>query len=260
MNKIMYILLIIFSSFSIVRSEEITVNLKLLRPTPPTTIVRISGPTHGTYTGCNCLMCIGNDLTSQHGISRDYLNTIGYEQWQNLHDNLHNSSTFIKHINSGKEMESLFAPTPLDVVIPLLELAQITPNDIVYDLGCGDGRVLILSSLIYKCRSVGIDIDDVCVQRTKDNIKLNKLNDLIRVYKDDITTTKFEDYSTVVFIYLMPDLGVKLIPKLNKLKSGSRIIVHDKAIPGIKFDSKHIIKSKIDGRAHEIYIKKLGYL
>ena len=78
---------------------------------------------------------------------------------------------------------SLFVPTPLDVVVEMLKLAEVQKDDIVYDLGCGDGRIVILASKIYKCRSVGIDIDESCVKDAQDNVHLNGVEDLVRIYE-----------------------------------------------------------------------------
>lgn len=148
--------------------------------------------------------------------------------------------------------ESLFAPTPMDVVEKALKVAKIQKFDIVYDLGCGDSRVIIAASKFYGCRSVGIDFSESCIRLSQENIKLNDIGKLVEVKLADVLETDFSD-ATVVFIYLMPELSEKLIPKLKKLKSGSRIIAHDKPIPGWKPLKVFEVKSKVGNKKHFIY-------
>jgi SAM-dependent methyltransferase len=129
---------------------------------------------------------------------------------------------------------SLYAPTPVKAVEVMLELAEVTESDIVYDLGCGDGRVLIAASQRYGCRSVGIDIDPDCVAKASRNVNANNLWDLARVYEGDVLTADFSR-ATVVTLYLMPDLLKKLKSRLDKqLAPGTRIVCFEKPIPGVK--------------------------
>lgn len=147
---------------------------------------------------------------------------------------------------------SLFVPTPLDVVVEMLKLAEVSQDDIVYDLGCGDGRIVIAASKFYKCRSVGIDIDEGCVEDAQDNVNLNKVGNLVRIYQGDILETDFQQ-ATVVTLYLMPSLSAELLPALRKLKPGTRIVAHNKPIPGVK-PTKIKRFFSMDGYEHKLYL------
>jgi len=142
---------------------------------------------------------------------------------------------------------SLYAPTPVEAVEAMLKLAEVTESDIVYDLGCGDGRVLVFASKLYGCRSVGIDIDPECVAAATRSVNANCLWDLARVYEGDILEMDF-GRATVVTLYLMPNLLVKLKPQLDKLSPGMRIVCFEKPIPKTK-PSRRV---KVSG--HTLYL------
>lgn len=128
---------------------------------------------------------------------------------------------------------SLYAPTPVEAVEAMLRLANVTESDIVYDLGCGDGRILLAASAYYGCRSVGIDIDPKCVAKTARNITANNLWGLAAVYEGDVLDIDFSQ-ATVVTAYLMPDLLEKLKDQFKTLTPGTRIVCFEKPIPGVK--------------------------
>ncbi len=144
---------------------------------------------------------------------------------------------------------SLYAPTPVEAVEAMLELAEVTESDIVYDLGCGDGRVLVFASKLYRCRAVGYDIDPVCVAAATRNINANCLWDLARVDEGDVLEADFSR-ATVVTLYLMPDLLRELMRKgkFDTLTPGTRIVCFEKPIPGAKPSRK----VKVSG--HTLYL------
>ncbi|HUS83673.1 MAG TPA: 50S ribosomal protein L11 methyltransferase [Anaerolineales bacterium] len=142
---------------------------------------------------------------------------------------------------------SLYVPTPIEAVVVMLEVAEVKKDDVVYDLGCGNGQIIVLASASYGCRSVGIDIDPECVRVSKANVKRNGVEDLVRVYEQDARKVDLES-ATVVTCYLMPDLLVQLKSVFAKMKTGSRVICYDKAIPGIK------VTKTIEIRGHSIYL------
>ena len=82
--------------------------------------------------------------------------------------------------------QSLFAPTPLDVVGEMVKLAELTSEDVVYDLGCGDGRVVITASKHAKCKSIGIDFDKYCVELSKRNTELNNITELVTIKHENV--------------------------------------------------------------------------
>jgi SAM-dependent methyltransferase len=149
--------------------------------------------------------------------------------------------------------QSLFAPTQLDVVQEMLKLAEITPQDKVYDLGCGDGRVVILASKTFKCKSVGIDIDKYCVDLSNRNVELNKMQDLVSIRHENVLKSDFQD-ATIIFVYLMPNLSKRLVQKFQNLPKGTKVIAHDKPIPGLEPLIVRSMVSKYDKKEHFIYI------
>jgi len=155
---------------------------------------------------------------------------------------------------SGKERtpDVIYVPTPQEVVDKMLELAQVKKDDVVYDLGCGDGRIVVTAAKKYGCKSVGFDIDLERIKESLENVKQNKVQDLVEIKKEDIFTLDLSPAS-VVTLYLLPNLNVKLIPQLKKLKDGSRIVSHSFDMRGVK--PKEVIKvADKDGREHTVYL------
>jgi ribosomal protein L11 methylase PrmA len=120
----------------------------------------------------------------------------------------------------------IFVPTPQEVVDAMLKLAKVTKNDVVYDLGSGDGRIPITAAKQYGARGVGIDIDPTRIAEATANLKTAGVGDRVRFLNQDLFTTDISE-ATVVTLYLLPTLNLKLIPKLNKeLKPGTRVVSH----------------------------------
>lgn len=119
----------------------------------------------------------------------------------------------------------IFLATPNNVVDEMLKLAQVKESDLVYDLGCGDGRIVIAAAKQYGCRGVGYEIDPKLAAESRENVKKNGVEDLVRIEQADIFTLDLSE-ADVVTMYLLPDLNNRLIPQLQKLKPGSRIISH----------------------------------
>jgi tRNA G37 N-methylase Trm5 len=119
----------------------------------------------------------------------------------------------------------VFVPTPNEVIEKMLDLAKVTPKDTVYDLGCGDGRIVIAAAK-RGARAVGIDIDPQRVKEATANIKAEKVDGRARVIEGDLFETDISE-ATVVTLYLLNRLNEKLKPKLMKeLKPGTRIVSH----------------------------------
>jgi cyclopropane fatty-acyl-phospholipid synthase-like methyltransferase len=164
-----------------------------------------------------------------------------------------------------REPDIFFLPTPKDVVEKMLELANVKKSDLVYDLGCGDGRIVITAAKKYGCKAVGYDIDPVRVRESLKNVDANNVGNLVKIEQADIFTLDLSD-ANVVTLYLLPDLNVKLIPQLDKLKPGSRIVSHDFDMRGVTPDKVIKVNSKYDNRQHTIYLwttplkKELKYI
>ena len=120
----------------------------------------------------------------------------------------------------------IFVPTPQEVVDAMLKLAKVSKSDVIYDLGSGDGRIPITAAKTYGARSVGIDIDPQRIREANESLKAAGVGDRVKFLNQDLFTTDISE-ATVVTLYLLPSLNLKLLPKLNRdLKPGTRIVSH----------------------------------
>src|SRR5688572_18196868 len=104
----------------------------------------------------------------------------------------------------------IFVPTPQEVVDAMLKLAKVTKNDVVYDLGSGDGRIPITAAKTYGARGVGIDIDPQRIKEATENLKNSGVGDRVKFLNQDLFTTDISE-ATVVTLYLLPSLNLKLM-------------------------------------------------
>jgi tRNA G37 N-methylase Trm5 len=120
----------------------------------------------------------------------------------------------------------IFVPTPQEVVDAMLDVAKVTKNDVIYDLGSGDGRIPITAAKKFGARGVGIDIDPQRIKEANANAQKEGVTDKVKFLNQDLFTTDISEAS-VITLYLLPSLNVKLMPKLMKeLKPGTRIVSH----------------------------------
>jgi predicted RNA methylase len=120
----------------------------------------------------------------------------------------------------------IFVPTPQEVVDAMLKVAKVTKNDVIYDLGSGDGRIPVTAAKQYGARGIGIDIDPQRIKEANENAKTQGVTDKVKFLNQDLFTTDISE-ATVVTLYLLPSLNVKLMPKLMKeLRPGTRIVSH----------------------------------
>ena len=113
----------------------------------------------------------------------------------------------------------------------MLKMVQVTDQDVVYDLGCGDGRIPITAALKYGARGVGIDIDPKRIEEANENAKAAGVAGKVTFITQDLFESDIHD-ATVVTLYLLPSLNERLMPKLKKeLKPGSRVISHGFGMP-----------------------------
>jgi hypothetical protein len=149
----------------------------------------------------------------------------------------------------------IYVPTPQPVVDRMLEMAQVKKSDVVYDLGCGDGRIVVTAAKRYGTKAFGFDIDPERIKEAKANVRANKVEHLVTIEQKDIFTLDLSPAS-VVTLYLLPKLNVRLIPQLEKLKPGSRIVSHDFNMEGVK-PLKHVTMTPTGAsEEHEIYLWK----
>jgi len=120
----------------------------------------------------------------------------------------------------------IFVPTPEPVVEAMLQVANVTKNDVVYDLGCGDGRIPVTAAKKYGARGFCFDIDPERIKEANENVAKNNVGNLVKVVHADLFETDLSGAS-VITLYLLPSLNVKLMPKLMKeLRPGTRIVSH----------------------------------
>ena len=121
----------------------------------------------------------------------------------------------------------VYVPTDQKVVDAMLKLAKVTKYDTVYDLGCGDGRIIITAAKEFGARGIGIEINNELVKRADENARQAGVADKVKFIEADLFKTDFSR-ATVVMLYLSPGVNLQLRPRLlRQLKSGTRIVSHD---------------------------------
>lgn len=129
----------------------------------------------------------------------------------------------------ARNLDVIFVPTPMEVVDAMLDMAQVTAQDRVYDLGCGDGRIVIRAAERFGCTGVGVDLDPRRVNEARANARKagSQIESRVRFEVGDVFTFDFSRAS-VVTMYLLPSINLKLRPRLvRELPAGTRIVSHD---------------------------------
>ena len=118
-----------------------------------------------------------------------------------------------------------FITSPDEVVDQMIELADLKPDDVAFDLGCGDGRIIITAALKTGCHGVGYDIDPERVAEARRNVKLHGVEHLVEIRQQDIFTVDLSE-ADAVLMYLLPWMTRKLIPQFRRMQPGARVISH----------------------------------
>lgn len=126
----------------------------------------------------------------------------------------------------GREPDVGFVPTPPSAVERMVEIAEIRPGEVVYDLGCGDGRIVIAAAKRQKIKAVGVDIDPERVAESRENVRAAGLDSSVEIRQADVFDLDLSE-ADVVFLYLTPRLNERLMPQLRHLKPGARIISYE---------------------------------
>ena len=133
-----------------------------------------------------------------------------------------------------REAERLapFVPTPMEIVDKMLELARVGPDDVVYDLGSGDGRIVFRAAQKYGAKGVGVELDERLAKDSQNQARELKLDKLVTIIQGDMLATDLKP-ATVVTLYLLVSANEKLRPMLEKdLQPGTRVVAHDMRVPG----------------------------
>ncbi len=146
----------------------------------------------------------------------------------------------------ARKPDVIYVPTPQKVVDRMLEMAEVRKGDVVYDLGCGDGRIVVTAAKKYGVKAVGFDINPERVKESLENVRTNHLEKLVTIKEADIFTLDLRE-ATVVTLYLLPELNIKLIPQLEKMKPGSRIVSHNFDMRG----ARPVQVEKVTGQGQE---------
>lgn len=126
-----------------------------------------------------------------------------------------------------RKLDVWYVPTPMDVIDRMLDVANVKPLDVVYDLGCGDGRIVIRAAQKYGTRGVGVDLDPARIREARANAKRAGVENLVTFRVGDLFETDLAA-ATVVTLYLLPELNRRLKPKLfAELPDGARVVSHD---------------------------------
>ena len=131
-----------------------------------------------------------------------------------------------------RALAGLWVPSPPQVIAAMLELAEVAPDDVVYDLGSGEGEIVIEAARRYGVRAVGVELDHERIENAEKNAVAAGVTDRVRFVERDLFEVDIRE-ATVVTLYLFPKLMQRLLPKLlRELRPGTRIVAHDFALPG----------------------------
>lgn len=168
-----------------------------------------------------------------------------------------NHTLYLYTVPADRSAQSLapFVPTPMEVVHEMLKLAQVTKDDVVYDLGCGDGRIVVEAAKLHGARGVGVDYDPQRCDEARERAEKDGVSDRVEIRREDVMKTDFSE-ATVITLYLLPSSNNLLRPKLIKMKPGTRIVSHD-----FDIDDWEALETKtveVNGVSHTLYLWKVG--
>ena len=149
-----------------------------------------------------------------------------------------------------------YFPTPMSVVKAMLELGELQPGELLYDLGSGDGRIVIMASQSFGARAVGFEIDPKLVHQSRQRIAKRKLTDLASIEQQDLMEADFSK-PDVITVYLLPASNDKIQPFLEEqVKPGARIISHDFTFQGWTPDKEITVHDPNDEEipTHKVFL------
>jgi SAM-dependent methyltransferase len=154
-------------------------------------------------------------------------------------------------VETPPKLDVVWVPSPPEVIEVMLQLANVGPSDLVYDLGCGEGEILIEAARRYGARGVGVDLDPVRIKNARINAEKAGVADRITFIQQDLFTTDIRP-ATVVTLYLLPELNERLRPTLLRdLRPGTPIVSHDFAMGDWK--PEKVVEVEIR-RTHRVFL------
>src|SRR5690606_741925 len=151
-----------------------------------------------------------------------------------------------------------YVPTPAMIVDEMLEMAQVDGDDVLYDLGSGDGRIPISAAQRFGTRGVGIDLNPERVKEANEKAKQANVTDKVSFFEADLFEVDFSD-ATVITLYLFPEVNMKLRPKILQMKPGTRIVSHNYDMGDWKPQHTKKVKAP-NGTQHTIYLWRVPLL
>lgn len=173
------------------------------------------------------------------------------------------SRVILFHSPTWSQEEIPFVPTPMEVVDRMLEIAEVKQGDVVYDLGSGDGRIVIRAAKKYGARGVGIEMDAWLVDASRAKAKEEGVDHLVEIRNEDALKTNLSE-ATVVTLYMLPWFNEMMRPNFQKqLRPGSRIVAHDYGIEGwppTKIEKLPQVEIREGGYVHQhvIFLWRIG--
>jgi hypothetical protein len=155
-----------------------------------------------------------------------------------------------------KTPDCVYVGTPNDVVEKMVEMAKIQKTDLVYDPGCGDGRMVITAAKKHGCRGIGYEIVPKLIEAGHKLAAKRKVDSLVKIEDKDIFKADYSD-GNVILMYLLPEMIERMTPQFEKMKAGSRIVAHDYAIKGAVPDETVTMTSNEDNVKHTLFLYTL---
>jgi SAM-dependent methyltransferase len=150
-----------------------------------------------------------------------------------------------------KPLDVPYVPSKPEVVSAMLRMAKVTKDDLLYDLGCGDGRIVITAAQLYGTRGVGIDIDPERIKESQENAAKANVGHLVKFFEQDLFNTDFHE-ATVVSLYLLTSVNLRLRPiLLTQLRPGTRVVSHNYAMDTWKPDDSEVVM--VNDISHNVY-------
>lgn len=148
----------------------------------------------------------------------------------------------------------IYVPTPQTVVDKMLDLVKVTKDDVVFDLGCGDGRIVCTAAKKHGAKGVGVDIDPLRIKDCAETMtKFGVTAEQVEIRQGDALKVKDLERATVIVFYMLPEFMEKLEPQvLKRLRPGTRLVAHDYPLPNLKADQ--MLEFEGPDRSHTLYV------